>query len=375
MAKILILSPYDMTDLSHGGKVDLQGLLNFVKELKHETFLIAIDRNIQFSSEGISAKRLSYARYLFSFSKYPYLAYSRKITKTQMHAIKVFDPDIVILITEFMIPSYLQLQYMEFKKVVLRRANNEFVYLQSLLSIRNPLLSIYRLNELLKMYYLQRNTMKAKIDLTLDIAKNELPAPGKIIVSGSLNSKQPGTHPSSGDEVYDFGYIGNLDLPNSRHGINWFVNSVVPKIQLDLPDARILIAGKSPSSSLIKKCQDQGILIIANPIDVTDLNKSIKVFVNPVFRGSGINMKLVTPINLKKPIASTTFGSRGFPEIVDFYGTGDEPDTFKDICLKLLSNYKETLVSAAQVYGAFEARMDKVNRLIKSELNVNQIQE
>jgi hypothetical protein len=372
MAKILILSPCDTTNLNHGGKIDLLGILNFLKEIRHETFLVAIDRSNQVTSEGISAKRLGYYKYLFSFSQYPYIAYSRKISKTQLRAIREFEPEIIILMSEFMLPAYLQLRDMKFTKVVLRRVNNEYLYLRSLLSIRNPVLSLYRTIELLKMNHLQKSIMKQQIDLTLDIAATELPAPSKIIVSGPLNSKQSKTNKNPEKEIYDFGYIGNLALPNARHGINWFLDSVVPKILVNQPQTRILIAGKSPSSSLKKKCKRNGIIILANPAEVDHLYMQIKIFVNPVFKGSGINMKLITPIEFKKPIVTTSFGSRGFPEIDQIYGVGDTVDSFTRSCLKIFNNYDESVINADKVLIAYKTRVDKVYEFIKSELNTEQ---
>jgi len=370
MAKILILSPCDTTDLNHGGKVDLVGLINFLKDLKHETFLIAIDRTDQHNAEGITAKRIGYHRYLFSFSKYPYLAYSRKVSEKQLKAIRMFDPDIVILMTDFMLPAYLQLRDMKFRKVILRRANNEYLYLRSLLSIRNPILSLYRTLELLKVGYLQKRIMREQIDLILDIAPTELPAPNKIIVSGPLASKQSRSYNIPGEDFYDFGYIGNLSLPNARHGINWFIDSVVPKIRQSRPEARILIAGKSPDKTLVKKCQRKQIEIVINPDKAEDLHSKIKIFLNPVFKGSGVNMKLITPIELKKPIVTTSFGSRGFPEIDDIYGVGDTVETFAGKCLEMLDNYEEYALHAEQVLAVYDTRVTRIHQLVKSEIGM-----
>lgn len=258
MTKILILSPCDTTNLNHGGKIDLLGIINFLKELGNDTFLVAIDRSNEVNSDGISAKRIGYIQYLLSFSKFPYLAYSRKINETQQKAIREFEPDVLILMTDFMLPAYLQLRDLRFRKVILRRDNNEFLYLRSLLSIRNPILSFYRTLELLKMGNLQKAIMNQHIDLTLDIATTDLPAPSKIIVTGPLNSKQARQNAIPNRDFYDFGYIGNLSLPNATHGVEWFIDLVVPRIHRIRPEARILIAGKSPSKALIKKVKIMG---------------------------------------------------------------------------------------------------------------------
>jgi hypothetical protein len=369
VAKILILSTCDVTELDHGGKIDLFGILNFLKELKHETLLIAIDRRNQDTSDGITSKRISYLRYIFSFSKYPYMAYSRKINEKQLQAIHEFAPEILILMTEFMLPAYLQIRHIEFKKIILRRANNEYLYLRSLLSIRNPILSIYRIIELLKMSFLQDNMMKENIDLTLDIAKTEYPAPAKIIVSGPINSKNRKPKLNFIESIYDFGYIGNLSLTNARDGVNWFLDSIVPRIRQIHPEIRILIAGRSPSNSLKRKCKKKGIILIANPYQVANIYSQIKIFVNPVFKGSGINMKLITPIENRIPIVTTSFGSRGFPEIDEVYGTADSIEDFSQNCLKVFNNFDEYSTRASQILVAYKKRESSMYELIKSELD------
>jgi hypothetical protein len=373
MARILILSPCDTTNLNHGGKVDLLGIMNFLKELGHDTFLIAVDRSNQVHSEGISAKRSGYFQYLLSFSKFPYLAYSRRINKAQQNAIREFKPEVLLLMTDFMLPAYLQLRDLRFRKVILRRANNEYLYLRSLLSIRNPILSLYRTLELLKMGNLQKAIMNQQIDLTLDIATTDLPAPSKIIVTGPLNSKQARQDAITSIDFYDFGYIGNLSLPNATHGVEWFIDLVVPRIQRIRPDARILVAGKSPSKALIKKCENYGVSIIANPDQVTDLYSKLKIFVNPVFKGSGVNMKLMTPIEQETPIVTTSFGSRGYPEIDEIYGVGDTVETFTNKCLETILNYEEYRIHARQVLDSHDNRVRRVHDLVKSEINLENL--
>lgn len=365
----MILSPYDTTELNHGGKVDLSGIINFLKELEHEILLIAIDRNDDVTKEGITSKRKKYWRYIFSFSKYPYMAYSRQINQHQKKAIYRFNPDIVFIMTEFMLPAYLQLKNLSHHKTILRRANNEKLYLKSLLSFTNPFLSIYRLLEITKMNFLQEVIMKTRINLTIDIAPTGVPAPSQIVISGPINSRKKEYSEFRRQEQYDFGYIGSLNLPNAKQGITWFIESVVPEIQSRLPGVRIMIAGKNPGYSLKKKCKKSGILLFANPADVTHLNEEIKVFVNPVFKGSGVNMKLLTPIKLKKPIVSTFFGARGFPEIDNEFGTANDSASFAKLCLKIHRDPINSQFHANQVLDAYNNRINHIYKLIEAELN------
>jgi glycosyltransferase involved in cell wall biosynthesis len=141
-------------------------------------------------------------------------------------------------------------------------------------------------------------------------------------------------------EDIDVLYVGNMYMHNNIYGLKWFIENVVPM----LSGLSIVFTGANPKPeilSLVNKISN--LRVVANPEEVQSFYKRSSVLVNPIWHGSGVNIKMIEMLMTGKPVVSTTIGAKGLPEhLKSFVAIADKPSDFaKSIkeCLKVeLSN-------------------------------------
>ena len=113
---------------------------------------------------------------------------------------------------------------------------------------------------------------------------------------------------------WDVVFLGNLSTPNNLEGLHWFVVQVVPLLRMRLPDVKILIAGSRPTSEVRAMLKEADILLCENPPDANEILRNGRVLINPILRGSGMNVKSIEMLNQDAFVVTTSAGVRGMPE-------------------------------------------------------------
>ncbi len=135
----------------------------------------------------------------------------------------------------------------------------------------------------------------------------------------------------------DVGYVGNLYSPNNVEGVCWFLNEVVPRLRAQRPDLKAFVAGSRPTPAVLAAAQRQGVEVIANPPDMAPIIRSAKVLVNPVFVGSGVNIKAVEMLFSPAALVSTSVGLGGLPaDVRALFSCADQPEPFAQAILQHL---------------------------------------
>lgn len=117
--------------------------------------------------------------------------------------------------------------------------------------------------------------------------------------------------------IFDVGYLGNLRTPNNVEGVLWFLNEVWPLVLSKKPDARMLLAGSTPVDLVIDAVRStSGVELRSNPPDVVPVLRDATVLINPVFGGSGVNVKSVEMLFAPAHLVSTPQGVAGLPDEV-----------------------------------------------------------
>lgn len=140
---------------------------------------------------------------------------------------------------------------------------------------------------------------------------------------------------------YDVGYLGNLFMPNNVNGLTWFLKEVVPLIRSKSPGAKIFIAGSKPVQELRDLAVLANVDILANPPDIVPVLRNAKVLVNPVFAGSGVNVKSVEMLFTPCQIVATPIGLGGLPEQVKkCFWQAENPQDFAQLVLKAMDEFR-----------------------------------
>lgn len=101
-------------------------------------------------------------------------------------------------------------------------------------------------------------------------------------------------------------YVGNLSWKANMDGVEWFVEKVLPCIKKEIPDVLLTIVGSGPSKNLfadIPEVKYRGYVK-----DIDKIYDDQKVFVVPLFEGSGIRIKILEAFNNEIAVVSTALG-------------------------------------------------------------------
>ncbi|MFZ4857096.1 MAG: glycosyltransferase [Desulfuromonadaceae bacterium] len=119
---------------------------------------------------------------------------------------------------------------------------------------------------------------------------------------------------------YDVAFLGNLKSPNNVEGVRWFLTKVLPKLVERRPDIRIAIGGSNPEATVKNLCaMSKNVYLVENPESSLAFYASASVLINPIFKGSGVNIKSIEMLFTDKTIITTKLGTRGLPDDVKEY--------------------------------------------------------
>lgn len=113
---------------------------------------------------------------------------------------------------------------------------------------------------------------------------------------------------------FDVAYLGNLHAPNNVEGVLWFAQEVMPRLRVQRPEIRVMVAGSQPNALICEVLsRTPGVTLVKNAPDVVSVLRDARVLVNPVFVGSGVNVKSVEMLFAPAHLVSAPQGVAGLP--------------------------------------------------------------
>jgi sugar transferase (PEP-CTERM/EpsH1 system associated) len=100
-------------------------------------------------------------------------------------------------------------------------------------------------------------------------------------------------------------FIGALDYPPNIDGVTWFCRQVWPKVRARFPDARFVLVGRQPSSSVQKLTQHPGVELVGEVSDVRPYLQDASVVVAPLQIARGIQNKVLEALAVGKPVIAS----------------------------------------------------------------------
>ncbi|QNE15590.1 glycosyltransferase [Pseudarthrobacter sp. NBSH8] len=132
-------------------------------------------------------------------------------------------------------------------------------------------------------------------------------------------------------------FVGSLDAPQAVQGLRWFIADVLPLVRKTCPEASLIVAGRRASPTLVRELsRSEGVEYLGEVSDLEPVMSSVRIFVNPVFGGSGVNMKVGPPSENGIPVVTTTIGARGLDAISGGLSVANTESGFAKICCDLL---------------------------------------
>jgi glycosyltransferase involved in cell wall biosynthesis len=187
-----------------------------------------------------------------------------------------------------------------------------------------------------------------------DVSANWRHIPHRVIPPIMYAGPEAGHPEAPVPQTRDVLFVGSLDVPHAVAGLEWFLRLAWPRIRAGAPGARFVVAGRRPSPRLIRAVDETpGVLLVPDPEILDDVFAEARIFVNPVFAGSGVNLKLGEPMRRAVPVVTTTVGVRGLGVMDGGFAVSDTPEGFSKACLDLL--HRDDLWSRARA-GLLAAR-------------------
>ena len=143
------------------------------------------------------------------------------------------------------------------------------------------------------------------------------------------------------EKKYDIAFVGNMGYVPNVEGARYIVQELLPKLQKHFPNIKILIAGARPTA-LVQSFASENVTITGWIEDIREAYASAKIFVAPLFLGSGLQNKILEAMSMKIPCITTTLvnnaiGAKPDEAII----LADDENVFVEKIKSLLNNQNQ----------------------------------
>jgi len=277
----------------------------------------------------------------------PYLVsrfYSKKVWKIIQGLIQEEDYDLVHIDGLHTAIYGLRIKRESDLPVVLREHNYETELIRShYISHNNPITKFYWLIQYKKIERfekqvsetLDRCIMISKKDET-KLTENNPKACTSVVPAGVDTSYfAPGRgKPESNSLVF----VGTMDWMPNVEGALWFSDEILPLIKEVLPGIKLYIVGRNPTRK-IKSLEDSNVVVTGYVEDTRIYLTRGEVVIVPLKTGSGMRIKILNAMAMRKPVVSTSIGCEGI-SVTDGNDIliANDPEEFAERVLTLLRN-------------------------------------
>ncbi|MFO0320830.1 MAG: glycosyltransferase family 4 protein [Bacteroidota bacterium] len=339
--------------------------INTKKHFKPDEEVSAIIKNkIHYQSVYKNTSTSIIGAFLNLFSNQSYFSsrfYFKAFEKVLIKKLNSETFDIIQLEGVFM-ASYIHIIKKYSRAIISLRTHNiehqiwERVLLQEKNWLKKKYISLQ--NNRLKKFELNAFHICDTIITITDIDRKNIEALGfnkkiKTSLTGvDLKMYQPILYPSETNTVFSF---ASMDwLPNVE-AVNWFLQHVWDDVSKEMPNIKLIIAGKGMPLSIQKKASDK-IHVIEHVENSTKLYQQYDIMIVPLLSGSGLRIKLVEGLAYGKAIITTSIGAEGIPyEKNKHLIIADSAIDFKNALIELIKNKHlktELQISARQLAEA-----------------------
>jgi polysaccharide biosynthesis protein PslH len=116
----------------------------------------------------------------------------------------------------------------------------------------------------------------------------------------------------------DLLFVGKLSYEPKSQGIRWFLNFVWPELKRRKPSIGLSIVSVNEPNESLKKLikESNGVRLLINVDDLSDVYNQHRLTIVPIFRGSGSNIKLAESLYYYRNVVASTFGAKGFEQFI-----------------------------------------------------------
>jgi glycosyltransferase involved in cell wall biosynthesis len=105
-------------------------------------------------------------------------------------------------------------------------------------------------------------------------------------------------------------FTGLMSYYPNQQAVRWFIDTILPRVRLEVPAARFIVAGAAPPAWLTAS-RDPHIQITGIVADMRRYLARATVVVAPLLVGGGTRVKILEACAVARPVVSTTLGAEG----------------------------------------------------------------
>ena len=134
-------------------------------------------------------------------------------------------------------------------------------------------------------------------------------------------------------------FVGAFDRPENADAAEWLLETIWPAILRSRPDARLILAGDSPTSRMRDLAgQTPSVEVTGYVADLTPIYHRAKIALAPIRLGAGVKFKVITAMFYGLPVIATPAGAEGIGSNADFVAITDEPNVFAEAVVRAMTD-------------------------------------
>jgi len=170
---------------------------------------------------------------------------------------------------------------------------------------------------------------------------------------------------------FDIVFVGNMSYPPNIEAAIYICKKILPIIQKTYPACKVLIGGANPHEN-VKNLESKNVSISGWVKDIREVYASGKIFVAPMFIGTGLQNKLLEAMAMGVPCVTTKLANKALLANPSQIIIASNEFEFANACVSILSNkdlayklQKEALKFIKEKYE-WNSINNKLNLLFKS---------
>ena len=135
----------------------------------------------------------------------------------------------------------------------------------------------------------------------------------------------------------DIVFVGNMSYRPNVLAAVYLVKKIAKTLKKRFPKLKVMIAGATPDPA-VKKLANNWVSVTGYLPDVRNAYQQGKVFVAPIFTGSGMQNKILEAMSMELPCVTTPQVNASFNDPDGLLFTASLPHEFVDVISKLLAD-------------------------------------
>lgn len=108
----------------------------------------------------------------------------------------------------------------------------------------------------------------------------------------------------------DMLFAGVIGYAPNADAVEYFSREILPKIRLEVPEARLFVVGRSPPDRVLR-LHCESVIVTGEVLDMQPWYRRCRLSIVPLRSGGGTRLKILEAMALGRPVVSTTIGCEG----------------------------------------------------------------